>query len=96
MPQKGESRDIAVLHDSQCPRSSYGPFVVLQRRARNQSADNFQRQVWVLQVRGLTETVIKKGPVNNSFCAVGDPMEICIFKSYRREHLVPVNRGKAV
>lgn len=69
--------------------------MVLQRRARNQCADNFRRQVWVLEVRGLTGTVIEKGSVNNSLLAVGDPMEICIFKSYRREHLVPVNRGKA-
>lgn len=87
---------MLALHNNQCPRSNYGLFVVLQRRARNQSADRFQRQVWVLQVRGLTGTVIDKGPVNNSFCAVGDPMEIYIFKSYRREHRVPVNRGEAV
>lgn len=87
MPQKRVSR--VVLHDNQCSHSCRSPFVVLQRKTRNQSPDRFRRQTWVLHVRESTGTVIEKGPVNNRFLCCREPMEICISAYYRREHVVP-------
>lgn len=84
---------LLVLHNNQCSCSNCGLFVVLQRRTRNQSADNFQKHIWVLQLRGLTGIAIEKRPVK--LLCWGNPVKVSTFESYQ-ERPVPVCHGKAV